>query len=306
MKNPTCHPQYSALVHWRPKRQVIKTPQRYFPPKIQKQWISHTKAQDSTNPGKQVSTRVIRIWLPHFEVTVNPYSAKPLWVISIIVTLLFLWIIIIWNSILSRPKLNSQIPCIGLSLTFSSFLLSLTHPNLYIQTNNCLGFIHSLPYSMQDLGNLSLSASLTVARYPNIKPLSATPDFSSTSVEDLLGVECNWGQKLQFQCLNENEVVNGSGIRVLRRSRPQVPRTKRASNSKGLKDHVADWVFKSMKVGVSESRCCLPFLVGAKKVVCFLVVMLSCSLFGFWGSKVEIFVIFNLLCFVLCLALGRW
>ena len=115
---------------------------------------------------------------------------------------------------------------------------------------------------MPDLGNLSFSASLTLTRCPSFKSLTDphSPDPTSSpfpnSVTAIGTIEI------------EGEVRNGgTGIRVWKRSRPGFPRTKKASNAKSLEDHVKDWASRSKKSGVPESRCSLPFLVGAKKMV---------------------------------------
>ncbi|EXC04633.1 hypothetical protein L484_008564 [Morus notabilis] len=121
---------------------------------------------------------------------------------------------------------------------------------------------------MPDLGNLSFSASLTVTRPPsNFKSLADPPDPGSVKTID---IECNWDQRFRFPSPNRSELSNGGGIRVVRRSRPRMKvnhRTKKPSNSKSLEDHVRDWVSNTKESGVPESRCSLPFLVGAKKMV---------------------------------------
>ncbi|PON99308.1 Histone-lysine N-methyltransferase, SET [Trema orientale] len=106
---------------------------------------------------------------------------------------------------------------------------------------------------MPDLGNLSLSASLTLTRCPNLKSLTdppPDPDSPSNSVKAIGG-----------------QVRNGTGIRVWRRSRPRLNRAKKASNAKTMEDHVSAWVNRKKESGLPESRCHLPFLVGAKKMV---------------------------------------
>ncbi|XP_059454726.1 histone-lysine N-methyltransferase ASHR3-like [Corylus avellana] len=123
---------------------------------------------------------------------------------------------------------------------------------------------------MPDLGNLSYSASLTLTRCPSFKPVTDTPDPGSTqcptSVQPL-GEDCDPEQRLWFPLLHKREVSSGNGIRVLRRSRGSLDRAKKASNGKGLEDHVRAWVQRKMESGVPESRCSLPFLVGAPKMV---------------------------------------
>lgn len=133
---------------------------------------------------------------------------------------------------------------------------------------------------MPDLGNLSLSASLTLTRCPSVKPVTDTPDLINSpcpSPVKTLGEECDWEQTLQFPALHEGQVNNGNGIRVLRRSRGSLDGLKKASNGKGLEDHVRAWVQKRMEMGIPESRCSLPFLVGAPTMVisCFFGVLFA-------------------------------
>lgn len=116
---------------------------------------------------------------------------------------------------------------------------------------------------MPDLGNLSLSSSLTLPHCSNLKSPADPPDPSLFPISvKTLGFDCNWKQRLFLPTSNKGDVCNGGGIRVLRRSR-----AKKASNSNRLEDHVSAWVSKKMELGIPESRCSLSFLVGAKKMV---------------------------------------
>lgn len=124
---------------------------------------------------------------------------------------------------------------------------------------------------MPDLGNLSLPSSLTLPHCPNLKSPADPPDpgsFPYPGSVKTLGLDTNWQQRL---CLpSSNEGNGGGGIRVFRRRRAAgEQRPKKAPNCNGLDDHVSAWVCKNMELGVPESRCLLPFLVGAKKMVPF-------------------------------------
>lgn len=115
--------------------------------------------------------------------------------------------------------------------------------------------------AMPDLGNLSLSSSLSLSRYPNLKSPADSPDSALFSYPNL-GFDCNWEQSLCLPSSHGAKVSDGTGIRVFRRSR-----AKKGSCTKLLEDHVSAWVSKKMESGIPESRCSLPFLVGAKKMV---------------------------------------
>lgn len=108
---------------------------------------------------------------------------------------------------------------------------------------------------MPDLANLSHSSSLSLSRFPNLKLLSA----DSTDAFDPLNLQtinCNWDQSLVHERLD----CNGNGVRVLKRVR-------KGSNGMVLEDHLRDWFQRKMESGLPKSRCFLPFLVGAKKLV---------------------------------------
>ncbi|XP_015891518.3 histone-lysine N-methyltransferase ASHR3 [Ziziphus jujuba] len=134
---------------------------------------------------------------------------------------------------------------------------------------------------MPDLGNLSLSSSLSLTRYSNLKSSADSPDSGlfpcPNSVKALGGFDCNWEQSLCLPSSHGPEVSAGTGIRVLPRSR-----AKKASTTKRLEDHVSAWVSNKMESGVPVSRCSLPFLVGAKKMVECLV----CHYFIYPGEEV--------------------
>lgn len=179
------------------------------------------------------------------------------------------------NSQLSRPK-----PPLHFSL-FSSAVFSLH------------GYMHSILIffsfilvlslqTMPDLGNLSLSASLTLTTSPNFKLLTDSPE---QSLVKNLGLDCDWDQRLRFATLHNAEVSTGAAIRVFRRSRPLVDRSKKISSGKSLEDNVREWVSNRVELGIPESRCSLPFLYGAKKLVNLLFVLNCCLVAGKMGEE---------------------
>ncbi|XP_061951087.1 histone-lysine N-methyltransferase ASHR3 isoform X1 [Populus nigra] len=143
---------------------------------------------------------------------------------------------------------------------------------------------------MPDLGlggNLSLSSSLTLTRCPALKPnsplpppptppdaidqsdsiTSTTATITSVTVKTLV----KWDQSVPEGAA---DLCNGSSIRVLKRTSGGRLGCKKgfnnnisSNNGKCLDDYVRVWVQKKMDAGVSQSRCLLPFLVGAKKMV---------------------------------------
>ncbi|XP_030954942.1 histone-lysine N-methyltransferase ASHR3 isoform X1 [Quercus lobata] len=120
---------------------------------------------------------------------------------------------------------------------------------------------------MPDLGNLSLSSSLALT---NLK-LVPDPDPPKTLDQEAR----HWDQRLRFPILHKGDISdvngngngNGNGIRVLKRSRGSLDRPKKANNGKSLEDHVKAWALSKMELGVPESHCSLPFLVGAPKMI---------------------------------------
>lgn len=114
---------------------------------------------------------------------------------------------------------------------------------------------------MPDLANLALSSSsssLTLTRCASsLKPLA--PPHSATESP---GSDSAVVKTLALTGEEENvcAIGNGNSVRVMKRCRG-------AKNISGLEDHVAAWVKKKMELGVPQSNCSLPFLVGAKKMV---------------------------------------
>ncbi|KAJ7955686.1 Histone-lysine N-methyltransferase [Quillaja saponaria] len=138
---------------------------------------------------------------------------------------------------------------------------------------------------MPGLGNLSLSASLSLTHCPNFKSSAEPSDLTNSqfpSPVKTLGNDFIADQRLGFPILQQGEVGNGNGIRVFRRRRGSLDRTKKALNGKSLEDHVKAWREKKIDSGVPELRCCLPFLVGTPKMVECLV----CQSFVYPGEEV--------------------
>lgn len=152
------------------------------------------------------------------------------------------------------------------SRPYSSLSLSL-FLSLYIVRERERERNNVLFTKMPDLGNLSLSSSLALT---NLK-LVPDPDPPKTLDQEA----CHWDQRLRFPILHKGEASdvngngngNGNGIRVLKRSRGSLDRPKKANNGKSLEDHVKAWALSKMELGVPESHCSLPFLVGAPKMV---------------------------------------
>ncbi|KAJ6731679.1 SET DOMAIN PROTEINS [Salix purpurea] len=143
---------------------------------------------------------------------------------------------------------------------------------------------------MPDLGlggNLSLSSSLTLTRCPTLKPNSPLPPLppppdaidqsdsitSTTTTTTSVSVKTlvKWDQRVPEGAA---DLCKGSSIRVLKRSsggrlgcKKGLNNSISSNNGKCLDYYVRAWVQKKMDVGVSQSHCLLPFLVGAKKMV---------------------------------------
>ena len=121
---------------------------------------------------------------------------------------------------------------------------------------------------MPDLANLSLSSSLSLTRCPDLKLLTLDSDDAAVAFDPgtvkSIAVSYDWGGRL----VQKDGDRNRDGIRVLKRA-------KKGPNSKVLEDYLKDWFQRKMESGVPQSRCFLPFLVGAKK----LVLVSSCELF---------------------------
>lgn len=124
---------------------------------------------------------------------------------------------------------------------------------------------------MPDLGNLSLSESLTLTRCPNFKPVLDPTDITSSFVCEKsvksLPSDCISSQGFQCPLPIGDEVGGGCGIRVSTQSGDVLDRSKRNYGGKNLEDHVKSWVRRKQESGVPESRSSFPFLQGARKMV---------------------------------------
>lgn len=117
---------------------------------------------------------------------------------------------------------------------------------------------------MPDLGNLS-----TLGLDCSTATLNSPADTSdpSTAVAAVTS-NCDWNQSLQSPTPAGNGVKKGGEIKVFRRKTVGANgKIKKASSAKTLYDHVRAWAERKKESGVAESRCSLPFLVGAKKMV---------------------------------------
>ncbi|KAK8637740.1 hypothetical protein V6N13_136203 [Hibiscus sabdariffa] len=116
---------------------------------------------------------------------------------------------------------------------------------------------------MPDLGNLSQSSSPSLSLRPNLKLLSVDSADSIDAFDPAtlksLAVSCKWGQSL----VQKRVACNADGNKVLKK-------VKKGSNGKVLEDYLRDWVQRKMESGLPQSCYFLPFLVGAKRLVCFI------------------------------------
>ncbi|XP_038700516.1 histone-lysine N-methyltransferase ASHR3 isoform X2 [Tripterygium wilfordii] len=112
---------------------------------------------------------------------------------------------------------------------------------------------------MPDLANLSAPSHLSLDGGPNSKPLS--PDQSELNSVDAAVNEPDLDQKMPSSS-------NGGcidGVRVFTRRWRTQNGAKMRSDEMSLENYVKAWIDKKKESGVPESRCFLPFLVGAKK-----------------------------------------
>ncbi|XP_010432931.1 PREDICTED: histone-lysine N-methyltransferase ASHR3 isoform X3 [Camelina sativa] len=118
---------------------------------------------------------------------------------------------------------------------------------------------------MLDLGNMSLSASVALTCCPAFLPAASGPELAKSidSPENIAG-DSN-GEQLPEEEVSDVKISNGVTA-LIRKQNP----SERGKKGLILNDHVKDWVKRRVASGVSETRCFLPFLVGAKKMECFL------------------------------------
>lgn len=123
---------------------------------------------------------------------------------------------------------------------------------------------------MPDLGNLSLSATLTLSDCPNLNAPPGPSDLTGSLYPvpvKTLGNGYISDHTLLFPVLQQDEAHNGNKFGVSKRSRGSLDRVKKAVNDKGSEDHAKDWSEKKMDSGICRLGCTLPFLVGAPKMV---------------------------------------
>lgn len=131
---------------------------------------------------------------------------------------------------------------------------------------------------MLDLGNMSLSASVALTCCPSFLPAASGPELSKSidSPENIAG-DCNGKHSPMIPPEEEvRDIKNANGVTAFTGKQNPSDRVKKGLI---LEDHVKDWVKRRVASGVSETRCCLPFLVGAKKMVFCVFCLFSYLLF---------------------------
>ncbi|CAH2077420.1 unnamed protein product [Thlaspi arvense] len=144
---------------------------------------------------------------------------------------------------------------------------------------------------MLDLGNMSMSASVVIASCPAFLPVALGPELAkSINSPDNITGDCD---QEHVPTLPPNEeagdIENADKTAAGTRKKDQSDRGKKGSV---LEDHVRDWVKRRVDSGVPESKCFLPFLVGAKKMMDCLVCQktvypgeeIACSVGGCKGA----------------------
>lgn len=131
---------------------------------------------------------------------------------------------------------------------------------------------------MLDLGNMSLSASVALTCCPSFLPAASGPELSKSidSPENIAG-DCNGKHSPMIPPEEEvRDIKTANGVTAFTGKQNPSDRVKKGLI---LEDHVKDWVKRRVASGVSETRCCLPFLVGAKKMVFCVFCLFSYLLF---------------------------
>lgn len=125
---------------------------------------------------------------------------------------------------------------------------------------------------MPDLGNLLNPCSHNIPQQqqqsPNSKPLpdrceEPTSPINSDSIRALTlssddSFRTSWDERLRHPVQRPPDVSNGGEIRVSK---------KKAPAGKILDICAKEWVASKVQTGVSQDKCCLPFLDGAPKSV---------------------------------------
>lgn len=113
---------------------------------------------------------------------------------------------------------------------------------------------------------MSMSASVALTCCPSFLPVGSGPELAKSieSPEDIAG-DCNQKQTPMLPPEEKvRDISSAKGISSLIGKQNSYSRVKKGLV---LEDHVRDWVKRRVDSGVSESKCFLPFLVGAKKMV---------------------------------------
>lgn len=115
-----------------------------------------------------------------------------------------------------------------------------------------------------------MSASVALTCCPAFLPAASGPELAKSidSTENLAG-DCNRKHLPMLPPEEEvRDIKNANGNIAFTGKQDPSDRVKKGSI---LEDHMRDWVKRRVNSGVPESRCFLPFLVGAKKMVFFCV-----------------------------------
>ncbi|XP_013674044.2 histone-lysine N-methyltransferase ASHR3 [Brassica napus] len=115
---------------------------------------------------------------------------------------------------------------------------------------------------MLDLDNMSMSASVSLTCCPAFLPAATGPELAKPiDSPGNIAVDCNPEHKPMIPPAEEVRDINNA-ITV---SNGKQDPSEKSKKGLVLEDHVKNWVKWRVESGVSESRCVLPFLVGAKR-----------------------------------------
>ncbi|KAL0679931.1 hypothetical protein Bca4012_007912 [Brassica carinata] len=116
---------------------------------------------------------------------------------------------------------------------------------------------------MLDLDNMSMSASVSLTCCPAFLPAATGPELAKPiDSPGNIAVDCNPEHKPMIPPAEEVRDINNA-ITV---SNGKQDPSEKSKKGLVLEDHVKNWVKRRVESGVSESRCVLPFLVGAKRM----------------------------------------
>ena len=117
---------------------------------------------------------------------------------------------------------------------------------------------------MLDLDNMSMSASVSLTCCPAFLPAATGPELAKPiDSPGNIAEDCNPEHKPMIPPAEEVRDINNAITVSNGRQDP----SEKSKKGLVLEDHVKNWVKRRVESGVSESRCVLPFLVGAKRMV---------------------------------------